>query len=164
MTWLLASLTSATLAASPLPFSLQPLLAQAEIGGTPAATATTSTADPAASAGAPAQQGPGIMTTVVMMGLIFLFFWLFLIRPQNKQMKEHQKLVESLQKGDEVVTQSGIFGKIAAIEADAAVVQLEIAKGTIIRVQKAQIGRRQPTAAEVAEKAAADAKVQAARK
>jgi preprotein translocase subunit YajC len=172
MLTLMNALTTLTLAAGSGPAALvseiasvtpafQPIFAQADIPSS-APAAAPAAGGAAVEGGAPAQQGPGIGTTMVMMGLIFVFFWLFLIRPQNKQMKEHQKLVESLQRGDSVITQSGIFGKIVGFDDANAAVLIEIAKDTQIKVLKAQVARRQGDAA--GQKADSDAKPQLAKK
>jgi len=47
--------------------------------------------------------------------LIFVIFYFFLIRPQQKKVKEHKAMVENLKRGDEVVTSAGIIGKIERI-------------------------------------------------
>jgi preprotein translocase subunit YajC len=64
--------------------------------------------------------------------------WLFLIRPQMKKAKEHKALIEALAKGDEVVTQGGIVGKVTKIGEN--YVSVEIAAGTEVVVQKPSIG------------------------
>ncbi|MBP1752520.1 MAG: yajC [Geobacteraceae bacterium] len=68
--------------------------------------------------------------------LIFMFaiFYLLLIRPQQKKAKEHKAVLESLQKGDQVITAGGIHGRITAV--DDAVVTLEIATGVNIKINK----------------------------
>jgi preprotein translocase subunit YajC len=87
-----------------------------------------------------AQSGPGMMTNLVVFGGIFLIFWLFIIRPQSKQRKEHEKLVSSLKKGDDVITNSGMFGRIAGFDDEKNAVILEIANNVKIRVVRANIG------------------------
>lgn len=89
-------------------------------------------------------------STFLVMGLIFAFFWLFFIRPQNKQVKDHETLVKSLKNGDNVVTQGGMFGKIAGFDESTNSVLLEIAKGTRVRVVRNQIAKlqQQPGAAQ----------------
>ena len=47
--------------------------------------------------------------------LIFVIFYFFLIRPQQKKVKEHKKMVENLQRGDNVITSGGIIGKVERI-------------------------------------------------
>ena len=56
------------------------------------------------------QQGGG-SSLLVMMVLFFVIFYFMLIRPQMKQTKDHKKMVDSLGKGDEIVTSGGMLGK-----------------------------------------------------
>ncbi len=69
--------------------------------------------------------------------LMFVVMYFLMIRPQMKKAKEHKSLVESLQKGDEVITAGGILGKITRMSE--AYITLEIAAGTEIGVQKAAV-------------------------
>ncbi len=55
------------------------------------------------------------LVTLLMFGGLFVFMYLFIIRPQRKRQKEHQALVTSLNKGDEVVMTSGMLGKITKV-------------------------------------------------
>lgn len=64
---------------------------------------------------APQPQGGG-MSGIIMIVLLFVVFWLFFIRPQNKRQKEAQKFRDALQKGDNVVTIGGIHGKVAEVK------------------------------------------------
>lgn len=89
---------------------------------------------------APAQGG-GIMGLLPLI-IIFAVFYFFLIRPQMKQAKEHKQMVESLNKGDEVVTNGGILGKINKVGDNFIV--LEIAKDIEIKVQKHAISATMP--------------------
>ncbi|HEU4708299.1 MAG TPA: preprotein translocase subunit YajC [Methylophilaceae bacterium] len=89
---------------------------------------STAYAAPAAAAAAPD------WTSFLPLIIIFVLFWFMLIRPQMKQAKEQRKMVEALQKGDEVVTASGITGKITKV--GDAYVSLEIATDVVINVQK----------------------------
>lgn len=79
---------------------------------------------------------PGFMAFLPFI-LMFVVFWFFLIRPQQKKMKEQQDMQSQLQKGEEVVTQAGIFGRITGV-ADK-VVTLEIANNVRIKILKSQI-------------------------
>ena len=56
------------------------------------------------------------MVTLLMFGGLFLFMYLFIIRPQRKRQKEHQELVGGINKGDEVVMNSGMLGKITKVD------------------------------------------------
>ena len=58
--------------------------------------------------------GEGIGSLIPLV-LIFVIFYFFLIRPQQKKVKEHKKMVESLKRGDMVVTSGGIVGTIERI-------------------------------------------------
>lgn len=69
--------------------------------------------------------------------LMFVVFYFLLIRPQQKQAKQHREYLNSLRVGDEVVTSSGIFGKIEDVGDRE--VRLEIARDVRIRVLKSQI-------------------------
>src|SRR3712207_4035804 len=70
---------------------------------------------------------------------ILAIFYFILIVPQRRQLKEHQKLVDSLQKGDQVVTYGGLIGEITGIKDDA--VQLRPGNATVV-VERARIARR----------------------
>jgi len=69
--------------------------------------------------------------------LIFFVFYFLLIRPQQKKVREHQKLLNALKKGDEVITSGGIHGIITAIKGE--VVDLKIAEGVKIVLSKSAI-------------------------
>ena len=89
-----------------------------------------------------AQQQGGGGSFLFMMVLFFVIFYFFLIRPQTKQAKEHKQMVEALSKGDEVVTNGGMLGKILEIGDNFIV--LEVAKGTEIKLQKNAISAVMP--------------------
>ena len=88
----------------------------------------------------PGGQGRGDVTTLIQllpMVLIFAVFYLLLIRPQQKKAKEHRQMLENLKKGDTVITQGGIYGKISSIEDQ--IVYLEIAKDVKVKVVRGNI-------------------------
>jgi preprotein translocase subunit YajC len=66
--------------------------------------------------------------------LIFVFFWFIMIRPQMKRAKEHKQLMASLQKGDEVVTQGGLAGRVSKV--GESYVMLEVFSGVEVLVQR----------------------------
>ncbi len=70
----------------------------------------------------------------IMIGIFFLIMYFMIIRPQSKRAKEHKKLIESLAKGDEVVTNGGLLGKIT--EVGESLIQMEVSQGVSIKVQK----------------------------
>lgn len=87
---------------------------------------------PAMAAGGQSQGGG--LEPLIMLGLLFVLFYFLLIRPQAKRAKEHKQMVESLSKGDEVVTNGGILGRISEIEDT--FLKLEIADGTEVKLQR----------------------------
>ncbi len=70
--------------------------------------------------------------------LIFGIMYFLLIRPQQKKVKEHQAMVKALRRGDQVVTQGGIVGKVVKVKEDGEV-EVEIADGVKVRVIQSTI-------------------------
>ena len=70
--------------------------------------------------------------------LIFAIMYFLLIRPQQKKMKEHQNMVSNLRRGDQVVTQGGVIGKVSKVKDDNEV-EVEIAENVKVRIVKATI-------------------------
>ncbi len=93
---------------------------------------TTAMAAPETSAATP--QGSGIMSMVWMLVAFAFVFYFLLIRPQSKRAKEQRKLIDSLNKGDEVMTAAGIVGKIEKLNDEFAT--LTIAENVNITIQK----------------------------
>lgn len=82
--------------------------------------------------------------------ILFVVFYFFMIRPQQKRQKEIKKFREGLAKGDSVVTAGGIHGKIVEADPNVTYLLIEIASGVRIRVDKGSV---YPSAAEVAQAA-----------
>lgn len=72
--------------------------------------------------------------------LIFAIMYFLLIRPQQKKVKMHQAMVAGLRRGDQVVTQGGIIGKVIKVKDDEEV-EVEIATGVKVRVVKATVAQ-----------------------
>ncbi|MFC6637543.1 preprotein translocase subunit YajC [Sulfitobacter sp. JBTF-M27] len=70
--------------------------------------------------------------------LIFAIMYFLLIRPQQKKVKEHQAMVSALRRGDQVVTQGGVIGKVVKVKDDGEV-EVEIADGVKVRVVQSTI-------------------------
>ena len=83
----------------------------------------------------------GLMNLLFPIILIGAFYFL-LIRPQTKRAKEHKQMVESLKKGDEIVTGGGVLGRITEIGEN--FVQVEVAEGVQIKVQKQAVSSLMP--------------------
>jgi preprotein translocase subunit YajC len=75
---------------------------------------------------------------IIMMIGMFAVFWFLVIRPQQRKAKEHQAMLKAIKRGDQVVTNGGIIGRVARIEGDG-VLLLEIADGVRVRCQHAMI-------------------------
>lgn len=67
--------------------------------------------------------------------LIFAIMYFLLIRPQQKKMKEHKAMVEALRRGDQVLTQGGIVGKVTKVQEDGQL-EVEIAEGVKVKVMR----------------------------
>src|SRR5580658_7540413 len=86
--------------------------------------------------GAGAQQGGGL-SFIIMFVVFFLFIYFAIWRPQNKRAKETQNLINSLAKGDEVVTAGGMLGRITKINEQ--YITLSIANQVDIMMQKSSV-------------------------
>lgn len=85
-------------------------------------------------------QGGGGPSELLMIPLLLAIVYFVLIRPGNKDRKQHQQMMDALKRGDEVVTTSGILGTVADISEG--VVTLEVARNVKIRVLKSTIHKR----------------------
>ena len=95
-------------------------------------------AAPAAGA-APAGDGMGALLANLMLpiGMIVIFYFL-LIRPQMKQQKDHRAKVAAVKRGDQIVTSSGITGKVTKVDDD--FVEAEIAQGVKVKIVRGMLG------------------------
>ncbi|MGB5438670.1 MAG: preprotein translocase subunit YajC [Gammaproteobacteria bacterium] len=82
---------------------------------------------------APQAQGDAL-TSFLPLIVIFVIFYFLLIRPQSKKAKEHKQMVEALAKGDEIVTNGGVLGKILKVGDN--FIELEVAEGMNLKVQR----------------------------
>jgi preprotein translocase subunit YajC len=80
------------------------------------------------------QSMTSMLVPLALMGLVFYFL---MIRPQQKQAREHKKLLSELKKGDEVVTQGGLIGTVFQVEDRT--VTLDVGAGNKVRVIKANV-------------------------
>jgi len=91
--------------------------------------------------GAAGGSGGGLLGLLPMVA-IFVIFYFLLIRPQQKKAKEHRSMVADLSKGDEVVTNGGVLGKIT--DTDENFLTVEVAQGVEVRVQRLAIAQMMP--------------------
>lgn len=100
----------------------------------PATQATTQIAGEGSPDGSAAAPEAGGNSFFLMMGLMIVFMWFFVIRPENKRKKKAQEMRDSLRKGDSVVTNGGMFGKIVNISGP--IVTLEVADKVRIKFDR----------------------------
>lgn len=79
------------------------------------------------------------MSMLLMMVALFAIMWFFMIRPQQKKQKEIQKFQNSLAEGMPVVTGGGIYGTVKKVDIASGIIEVEIAKGVTIRVDKGYV-------------------------
>ncbi len=84
------------------------------------------------------QQGGGF-EMLIMLAVFGIVFYFMIYRPQAKRVKEHKGLMEALSKGDEVLTQGGVVGKISKVSAEKDFIIITVAEGTDLTVQKAAV-------------------------
>lgn len=83
-------------------------------------------------------QGGG-MSMIIMMVAIFAIMWFFMIRPQQKKQKEIRKFQNALTEGTKVVTGGGIYGTVKRIDLNTGRIDVEIARGVVIEVDKTYV-------------------------
>jgi preprotein translocase subunit YajC len=93
-----------------------------------------------AQAGAP--QGGGLLTFLPLLLMLVVLYFL-MIRPQQKRAKEHREMVSALKKGDEVVTNGGLGGKV--VKVGEAYLSLQVADNVEVNVQKQAVAALLPT-------------------
>ena len=79
-------------------------------------------------------------TSFVPLILIFAIMYFLLIRPQQKKLKDHQKMVTALRRGDQVVTAGGLIGKVSKVKDDSEV-EIELSEGVKVRVVRSTIAQ-----------------------
>jgi preprotein translocase subunit YajC len=84
---------------------------------------------------AQAAQGSG-MSMILVMVAIFAIMWFFMIRPQQKKQKEIQIFQNSITEGTQVITAGGIYGTVKHIDSATNNIELEIARGVVIKINR----------------------------
>lgn len=98
--------------------------------------------DAHAQGAAPSGAAGGGMSFIIMMVVLFGLMYFMMIRPQMKRQKEHRSMLSALAKGDEVVTNGGMAGRV--VEMGDSFVTVEIAANVSIKVQKTAISQVLP--------------------
>ncbi|MDD5306041.1 MAG: preprotein translocase subunit YajC [Deltaproteobacteria bacterium] len=129
----------------------QPTGAAAPSGGAPATVSgegKAGTKAPGGPGGIP--PGPcgdmGSATSIVLMLAMFAIFYFLLIRPQQKKAKEHQKMIDSVQKGDEIITAGGLVGRVTGTSDR--FLTIEISEKVRVRVVRSQVASKEVATAE----------------
>lgn len=86
----------------------------------------------------------GNMSFLIMMAVIFVIMWFFMIRPQQKKQKELQNFRNQIAVGSNIVTAGGIYGEVRSIDEANNILNVEIAKGVQIRVDKNSVFQSAP--------------------
>ncbi|MBN1693180.1 MAG: preprotein translocase subunit YajC [Dehalococcoidales bacterium] len=77
---------------------------------------------------------------LIFLVAIFAIFYFVMIRPQRKRQKEHEDMMQNLNRGDRVITAGGIYGTVESVSEDSVVIKVE--SGTTMRVNKASVSLR----------------------
>ncbi len=85
--------------------------------------------------------GAGAFGSFVPLILIFAIMYFLLIRPQQKKVKEHKAMVEAVRRGDQVVTQGGVIGKVTKVKDGENEIEVEISKGVNVRIVKSTVAQ-----------------------
>ncbi|WP_158964694.1 preprotein translocase subunit YajC [Chachezhania sediminis] len=82
----------------------------------------------------------GALAQFLPLILIFVIMYFLLIRPQQQKVKQHKAMVEGLRRGDQVITQGGLIGKVTKVKEDGEV-EVELAENVKVRVVKSTIAQ-----------------------
>ncbi|MEN8168868.1 MAG: preprotein translocase subunit YajC [Pseudomonadota bacterium] len=93
--------------------------------------------DAMAEAAPAAAQQPNLIEALFPFIILFVVFYFLLIRPQSKRAKAHKAMVEAVGKGDEVVTQGGLYGKVTEVNEE--YLQVSVADNVEVKVQRGAI-------------------------
>ncbi len=90
----------------------------------------------------PQQPPGGGLDFLLLIGVMFAVMYFLIIRPQSKRAKEHKALIEGLKKGDEVVTNGGLLGKVVGLDEN--FITLQLAEGVEVQVQRQAVAAVMP--------------------
>ena len=84
----------------------------------------------------------GSLFSLLPLVVIFVLFYFLLIRPQQKRAKQHKEMVAALKKGEEIVTNGGLLGKVTEVSDN--FVTVEVSSGLNVRIQRQSISQVRP--------------------
>jgi preprotein translocase subunit YajC len=121
-------------------------------GSAPSGTGSTGGGTPTEGGAA---QGGGLMGMLFPLAIFVLIFYFFIIRPQKKRDKQHNNMIASIGRGDQIVTIGGFLGTVKEVRDDT--FQIELAEGVRVRILKSAVQtKRTATATPSTEKPALD--------
>lgn len=97
---------------------------------------------------------PSPLAMLPMFGMVFVIFYLLVFRPQSKARKEHEQMLKTLKKNDEVVTSGGMFGTVVNVKPDAVTlridenVRVDVERSAIVRFVKHRAQATEPVTME----------------
>jgi len=86
--------------------------------------------------------GSGMIEFLIMIAIFFAIMYFLIIRPQSKRAKEHRAMVEALSKGDEIVTNGGLLGKVTEVGEN--FMRVELSDGVVVIVQRQSVSAVMP--------------------
>lgn len=89
----------------------------------------------------PSGEQPNMLITMAPFLLMFVVMYFLIIRPQHKKQKEQQQMIDSLKKGDRVVTSGGVHGTITGIKEKEGILMLQVAKDVQVEVSRGSVSR-----------------------
>ena len=92
-----------------------------------------------AQAAGAASSGSSLTGMIVQLLLIFAIFYLLLIRPQQKRIKEHEAKLAAIKRGDNIITGGGIYAKVVGVNEDNDELQAEIATGVTVKIARSTV-------------------------
>lgn len=99
---------------------------------------------PLAYAADPASQSGSSLLSLLPLVFLFIVFYFLLIRPQTKRVKEHKNMVSALKKGDEVVTNGGLLGKIVDLGDNFIILEVSVEPDIHLKIQREAVAAVMP--------------------
>lgn len=102
------------------------------------ATTAAITSTPASGSAPGMEEAPPAWFNIVPLLVILVVFYFLMIRPQNKRYKAHKAMQDGVERGDDIITNGGIIGKITKVQDDG-ILHIEIAENTVVKLQRGGI-------------------------
>ena len=74
--------------------------------------------------------------------LMFAVFYFLIIRPQQKQQKEHQEMLESLKKGDKILTSGGLFAEVVKVNSEENYIKIKLNETAVVKLDRNYVARK----------------------